>query len=156
MADFVPGHFEPPLELIGAEIVLEPLGPEHNERDYAAWTSSIEHIRATPGLEDWSWPHEMTLEENLADLEMHARHFASREGFTYTVLDPGTRDVIGCVYIYPAKVGVHDARIRSWVRASRAELDGRLRSIVSDWMASDAWPFKNVLYAPLRPNGSTA
>lgn len=80
MADFVPKHFEPPLELIGTELVLEPLGPEHNQRDYAAWTSSIEHIRATPGLEDWSWPHEMTLEENLADLEMHARHFGVARG----------------------------------------------------------------------------
>ncbi|HET7482631.1 MAG TPA: hypothetical protein VFK89_07210 [Actinomycetota bacterium] len=46
---------------------------------------------------------------------------------------------------------MHDARIRSWVRASRAELDGSLRSSVSEWMASDAWPFTNVLYAP--PNG---
>lgn len=66
------------------------------------------------------------------------------------MLDPRTRDVIGCVYIYPAKNGVHDARIRSWVRASRAELDGRLRAIVSRWIASDAWPFTNVLYAPPR------
>jgi len=148
MADFVPETFEPPLELIVSEVVLEPLAPEHNERDYAAWTSSVEHIRATPGLEDWSWPQEMSLEENLADLEMHARHFASGEGFTYTVLDPGTREVLGCVYIYPAKDGLHDAHIRSWVRASRAELDGKLRSIVSDWIASDLWPFTNVLYAP--------
>jgi hypothetical protein len=147
MADFVPEHFEPPGGLVETDLVLEPLGPQHNERDYSAWTSSIEHIRATPGLEDWGWPHEMTLEENRADLEMHARHFASREGFTYSVLDPGTRDVIGCVYIYPAKDGEHDARIRSWVRVSRAELDGRLRSVVSDWLASDAWPFGNVLYA---------
>ena len=92
----------------------------------------------------------MPLEENRGDLEMHARHFASREGFTYSVLDPATSDVIGCVYIYPAKDGVHDAHIRSWVRASHAELDGRLRSIVSDWLASDGWPFTNVLYAPAR------
>lgn len=148
MADFVPETFEPPLGLVVPEVVLEPLAPQHNERDYAAWTSSMEHIRATPGLEDWSWPQEMSLEENLADLEMHARHFASREGFTYTVLDPGTRDVIACVYIYPAKDGVHDAHIRSWVRVSRAELDGKLRAIVSDWIASDLWPFTNVLYAP--------
>jgi len=148
MADFVPEHFEPPLGLVVSDVVLEPLAPEHNERDYAAWTSSMEHIRATPGLEDWSWPQEMSREENLADLEMHARHFASREGFTYAVLDPGSRDVIGCVYIYPAKDGRHDAHIQSWVRASRAELDGKLRSIVSDWIASDLWPFTNVLYAP--------
>jgi hypothetical protein len=150
MTDFVPEGFQPPLELIGAEFILEPLGPQHNESDYAAWTSSMEHIRATPGLEDWDWPHEMTLEENLTDLEMHARHFAEGRGFTYTVLDARTRDVIGCVYIYPAKDGTHDARIRSWVRASRAEFDGELRSSVSKWVASDAWPFTNVLYAPPR------
>ncbi len=150
MADFVTKDFEPPLGLMSTEVLLEPLGPEHNERDYAAWSSSIEHIQQTPGFEDGSWPHEMTLQENLADLEMHARHFASRDGFTYSVLDPRTRDVIGCVYIYPADDGEHDARIRSWVRASRAELDGSLRSIVSDWVASDVWPFANVLYAPPR------
>ena len=43
----------------------------------------------------------MTLEENLDDLERHARDFADRTGFTYTVLDPATRAVMGCVYIYP-------------------------------------------------------
>ena len=26
-----------------------------------------------------------------------------RRGFTYTVLDPESRDVIGCLYIYPSK-----------------------------------------------------
>ena len=153
MTDFVPEHFVPPPGLIAGGFVLEPLGPQHNERDYAAWTSSVEHIRSTPGLEDWSWPHEMTLEENLADLEMHAGHFASREGFTYTVLDPRSGDVIGCVYVYPANDDEHDARIRSWVRASRAELDGELRSVVSDWITSDAWPFTNVLYARPRLDG---
>jgi hypothetical protein len=43
----------------------------------------------------------MTPEENRADLERHARDFAARSGFTYTVLDPSDRDVIGCVCIYP-------------------------------------------------------
>lgn len=43
----------------------------------------------------------MTLEGNRADLERHARDFAARSGFTYTVLDPSDRSVIGCVYIYP-------------------------------------------------------
>lgn len=147
MTGFVPEGFEPPPGLTGKGFVLEPLGPEHNERDYAAWTSSVEHIRATPGYEGRSWPHPMTLEDNLGDLEMHARHFAAREGFTYTVLDPETRDVIGCVYVYPADDGVHDAQVRSWVRASRADLDVPLWRAVSDWLASGAWPFTNVLYA---------
>ena len=60
---------------------LEPLGPEHNERDYEAWSSSIEHILASPGYGAGSrWPRPMSLEENLADLERHARDFADRDG----------------------------------------------------------------------------
>ena len=81
--------------------MLEPLGPEHNEQDYDAWTSSMEHIAATPGYPDGTWPREMTPDENRADLQRHADDFRNRKGFTYTVLDPASRDVIGCVYIYP-------------------------------------------------------
>ena len=94
---FVPEAFVLPTSLAGPGFRLEPLGPEHNERDYAAWTSSIDHIRATPGFETSDWPHEMTLEENLADLEGHARDFEERTGFTYSILDGD--EVIGCVYI---------------------------------------------------------
>lgn len=147
MTDFVPKGFEPPPGLTGNGFELEPLRPDHNERDYAAWTSSVEHIRATPGYEGRSWPHPMMLEDNLGDIKRHAKDFAARDGFTYTVLGPGTRDVIGCVYVYPADDGVHDAQARSWVRASRAYLDIPLWRAVSDWLASDAWPFTNVLYA---------
>jgi hypothetical protein len=44
---------------------LEPLGPQHNQADHAAWMSSIEHIRSTPGYPDGNWPPRsgMTLEE---------------------------------------------------------------------------------------------
>jgi hypothetical protein len=96
---FVPEGFEPPARPATERFVLEPFGPEHNERDHDAWSSSIEHIRATPGFQDRDWPREMTLEENRRDLERHARDFADRVGFTYTVLDPASRAVIGCVYI---------------------------------------------------------
>ncbi len=133
---FVPDGFEPPAGLATPNFRLEPLGPEHNERDHAAWMSSVEHIHASP---DWAgredpWPAPMTLARNLADLEMHARHFRERKGFTYSVLDPATEDVIGCVYIYPQGT-------RSWVRASHPALDGPLRRAVSAWLESDAWPF---------------
>src|ERR1044072_565272 len=115
---FVPEDFEPPAGLATERFVLEPLGPAHNEDDHQAWSSSIEHIRATPGFEGRSWPRAMTLDENRSDLERHARDFATRAGFTYTVLDPAGRAVIGCVYIYPDKTGAHDAAVASWVRAS--------------------------------------
>ena len=145
---FVPDDFRPPLELVANDFLLEPLGPQHNEADHAAWSSSIEHIRATPGYPDGRWPREMSLEENRADLERHARDFANRTGFTYTVLDPSDRDVIGCVYIYPDKTGESDAEVMSWVRASRASSDAALRALVSGWLEA-AWPFERVSYAGL-------
>jgi hypothetical protein len=145
---FVPDDFRPPLELVADDFLLEPLGPQHNEADHAAWSSSIEHIRATPGYPDGRWPREMSLEENRADLERHARDFANRIGFTYTVLDPSDRDVIGCVYIYPDKTGESDAEVMSWVRASRASSDAALRALVSGWLEA-AWPFERVSYAGL-------
>jgi len=154
---FVTEDFLPPPGLATPEVLLEPLGPEHNERDYAAWTSSMDHIHATPGFRDGDhdepapdggrWPRPMTLEENLDDLIRHAADFAARRGFTYTVLDPGSRAVIGCLYIYPSHDGVHDATVESWVRASRAELDPLLWRTVSTWLAT-AWPFAHPRYAP--------
>jgi hypothetical protein len=100
---FVPEGFAVPDGLTAEEFRLAPLGPQHNESDYAAWTASVDHILATPGFDGRSWPHEMSLDDNLRDLEQHARDFAGRRGFTYTVLstDAATGDVIGCVYIYP-------------------------------------------------------
>jgi hypothetical protein len=141
---FVPPEFEPPAGLSDPRFVLEPLGPRHNDRDYAAWTSSMDHVRATPGFPDGSWPHSMTLEENRGDLERHARDFATRTGFTYTVLDPDDRDVIGCLYIYPDPHGP-GAEVRSWVRADRAGLDVPLAEAIAAWLR-DAWPFDRVQY----------
>ena len=147
-AAFVPAEFEPPRELALPEFHLVPLGVEHNASDHAAWTSSIPHIRATPGFEGSDWPplEGMSLAANRGDLEGHARDFADRTGFTFTVLAPGTEDVIGCLYIYPAKDGDHDAQVRSWVRADVAELDAPLHAAVSRWLA-ERWPFRRVRYA---------
>jgi hypothetical protein len=143
---FVPVDFIVPIGLQTPRFRLEPLGPEHNDADYRAWSSSMEHIHETPGWKKSSWPREMTLEENRADLQRHADDFENRSGFTYTVLEPGG-DVVGCVYIYPASAGPHDAHVLSWVRASRAELDAPLWQAVSDWLAAE-WPFENVDFAP--------
>ncbi len=142
---FVPADFDPPTTLVTDGFRLEPLGPEHNERDLAAWTSSIEHIRATPGYPDGDWPplSGMTLEENLADLRGHADDFARRRGFTFTVLDPRDDDVIGCVYVYPTAAPEWDVTVQSWVRADRADLDGPLADAVAAWLAAD-WPWDRV------------
>jgi hypothetical protein len=142
---FVPPDFIVPLTLGTPQFRLEPLGPEHNEADYDAWSSSKEHIHATRGFEDSSWPDDRGFEENLRDLRRHADDFAKRKGFTYTVLD-AQGDVVGCVYMYPSQDETHDAHVTSWVRASRADLDGPLRLAVDGWLRSD-WPFERVRYA---------
>ncbi len=142
---FVPAGFVAPRALTTEQFRLEPLGPQHNDPDYEAWSSSVEHIHATPGWETSSWPDDRSLADNLRDLQRHADDFENRVGFTYTVLDPATGEVIGCVYIYPDKSEQH-ARIQSWVRASRPDLDVQLWRAVIDWLA-DEWPFERVVYA---------
>ena len=57
--------------------------------------------------------------------------------------------MVGCVYVYPAHDGVHDAIVQSWVRESEAPLDGAFRRAIADWLTSDAWPFQRPHYSPL-------
>jgi hypothetical protein len=152
---FVPADFAPPAGLAAEQFRLEPLGPQHNTADYAAWTASIDHIQATPGFAGTGWPVPMSLADNLRDLERHAADFAQRCGFTYTVLSSGTGEVIGCVYIYPPRgespgassPGGRQARVRSWVRADHAELDPVLYRTVLAWLER-YWPFDSIEYAP--------
>lgn len=145
---FVPEDFDPPTTWVTERFQLEPLGPQHNAADLAAWTSSVEHIRATPGYPDGSWPppEGMTAERNLQDLTRHAADFMARKGFTYTVLDPTDDDVIGCVYLYPPEpesaARGHDVSVQSWVRASHAGLDQPLADALAAWLATD-WPWKH-------------
>jgi hypothetical protein len=143
---FVPDDFVVPQGLAGPGFRLEPLGPQHNEADHHAWMSSIDHIRATPGFPWGRWPpgDGLTLEENLQDLQDHAGDFERRVGFTYTVLDDRDR-VIGCVYVYPLNSDARVAQVRSWVSASRAELDQPLQDAVGHWLTSE-WPFTEIRY----------
>ena len=140
--EFVPDGFDPPTSLMTDQFRLEPLGPQHNQADHAAWTSSIEHIRSTPGFSESKWPpvNGMTLEENLADLRRHADDFRRGTGFTFTVLDPSDEDVIGCVYLYPSPSEEWDVTVHSWVRADRSGLDLPLAEAVARWLATD-WPW---------------
>ena len=140
----MPTDFAVPTEANFGDLRLVPLGPEHNTADYAAWTSSIDHIRATPGFPDGSWPVMMSVSENLRDLERHAEDFRLRRGFTYTVLD-ANGDVIGCVYIYPSRDDHVHAEVLSWVRADRSDLDRPLYEAVRTWLRND-WPFGAVEY----------
>jgi hypothetical protein len=139
--------FAVPAGLRTGRFVIEPLDARHNVSDRAAWTSSIDHIRATPGYASHPWPDRpMSVEENAADIATHVRDFAHRTGFAYTVLEPASGEVIGCVYFYPPLRAGYDVDVRSWVRADRAELDKPLHDLVVGWLA-EAWPFRQPDYA---------
>jgi hypothetical protein len=143
----VPQSFEVPRAYAWSEFHLEPLGEQHNDRDHAAWMSSIDHIRSTPGFspgEEPTWPVAMALERNLEDLVRHAKDFEERKGFTYSILEGD--DVIGCIYIYPSRLRGHDAEISSWVSRSHADRDGSVREALAMWI-DEAWPFANPHYA---------
>ena len=150
----VPDDFAVPRELVAEGFRLEPLGPQHNERDHAAWTSSIEHIRSTPGFDGWDWPpaEGMPLDRNVADLRRHADDFARRVGFTYSVIQVPGDEVVGCVYIYAARDDSSIVEVHSWVSADEAHLDKPLYDAVSRWLSTD-WPFGRVRYAPRHPTG---
>lgn len=87
----------------------------------------------------------MSLEANLADLEMHRREFDTGEAFAWTVLDPQTDAVIGCVYIDPDPTGAADAVVRCWVTADRAGLDADLAAAAREWIAT-SWPIASARF----------
>jgi hypothetical protein len=143
----VPPDFVVPTVVRTELFVLEPLGVEHNAADLAAWTSSIDHIKGTPGFAGRDWPDgPLSLEDNRADLARHAEDFTRRTGFTYTVLDPHCGDVIGCVYLYPPRRRGYDVDVRSWVRSDWATMDEPLYRFVRQWLA-EGWPFTEPDYA---------
>jgi hypothetical protein len=137
---FLPADFAVPLPPPHPRFVFEVLGPEHNESDLAAWSSSIEQIRSSPGWAGSRWPSRVySPAENLADLTAHRDHHERRLDFAWTVLDPATGDVIGCVYLKPPPESGAPAVAKSWVRADRAALDAELRTHLRPWW-EQAWP----------------
>ncbi len=142
-ANFVPPQFVVPTTFEGPGFTLEPLGPQHNERDHAAWMSSIDRIKAIPAFKGASWPVPMSLEQNLSDLRGHARDFVNRDGFTYSILDGD--EVIGCVYIYPSSDPGADADMRWWVTATRSAMAAVVGPAFADWLEAE-WPFVNPSY----------
>jgi hypothetical protein len=127
---------------------LEALGPEHNERDYAAWMSSIDHVRRTPGFDpaQWSgdgWPFPMSIDDNLADLVQHLAEFDAGEAFAYSVLAHPSDDIVGCVYIDPDPTSSADVVVRSWVTVSAAADDDVVATTIDEWVRSE-WPAATV------------
>ncbi|TFV64350.1 N-acetyltransferase [Geodermatophilus sp. DF01-2] len=143
----LPPGFAVPPPLRDERFHLEPLTPAHNARDHAAWTTSIDHIRATPGFAGRAWPGiAASLEENESSLRRHEEDAAARRGFACAVLDAASGEYLGCVYFYPPRSAEFDVDARSWVRADWARLDALLHDIVRAWLGR-CWPWRSPDYA---------
>ena len=143
----VPSNFKVPVGLKNDKILLRMLSVSDVELDYEAVMSSKSHLRHVFAESD-SWPaDDMTIEENLEDLQKHEREFISREAFTYTVMNPPEDRCLGCLYIKPSGKKNFDAAVYMWVRADELSngLDEELFGIVASWIKEN-WPFKNVVY----------
>ena len=144
------------------EFVLRPIRVSDVERDYAAVMDTRDDLRR---WEQDSWPaDDFTVEQNRVDLDDLERRHDARRAFTYTVLDPGGDECLGCVYIFPTtatfltKATVTpvrddswedvDAVVYFWVRTSRtaAAMDRRLLEALREWFA-DEWAFQRPVYA---------
>jgi hypothetical protein len=141
---FVPADFAVPQFLETQCFRLRMLTIHDLELDFAAVTSSVEHLQTV-----WQndWPVGLTLEQNLIDLGWHQKEFQRRSSFAYTVVRPDESQVLGCVYIYPSEKVDFDAEVYLWARVSElpSGLERELEVEVRNWL-DDQWPFGKVAY----------
>jgi hypothetical protein len=162
--EFYPADAPVPQELVADGFRLRPLLASDAVLDYAAVMASAELLRTRMG---GTWPKDdFTLAENRDDLERHEADFAARAGFTYTVMDPGEGECLGCVYLYPLDrvlaqlgvgegergwVGAGDAAVTFWARGDRVaeDLDKRLLAALVPWVR-DGFAFPRAAYPARR------
>jgi len=147
---FYPDDAPIPTELRTDEFLLRPLLASDAALDYAAVMASRDLLHLRSG---GSWPRDgFTLDENRADLEAHERDFRERAGFTYTIMNPGETECLGCVYIYPLGrilaradaspgdgINPDAAEASFWVRPAcvARDLDRRLFVALLPWLRGD-------------------
>ncbi len=141
---FVPDDFEAPGILETETFRLRMLSVNDVEKDYDAVMSSKETLRKVFATQT-EWPKDdMTLDENLQDLERHQQEFLDRKAFAYTVVTLDETRCLGCVYVYPFP-SVYDAVVFLWARDSELGLDEELFKTVKDWV-NTKWPFEKVAF----------
>ena len=149
----VPSAFEPPRRASLDGITLEVLAPCHAGADFQAVTSSANDIRHVFGPNN-GWPSaDISFEQNLADLERHAREFDERVAFAYALLK-SPADYLGCLYIKPIKSRVardrrqalFDAQAFFWL-SSVANIPpaATVHALLDRWL-SEQWPFRAVAW----------
>ena len=158
MSHYYPDPLPVPDGLDSQRLRLRMLRPQHVQLDYEAVMASQQQLlRFTNGR----WPRPgFTLEENLADLEMHEREHLEREAFTFTVLSPGEDRCLGCLYLTPLSwtldrleippgvrppVTERHGQAHFWLRPEAWELEAELLDELRRWF-EDAWQFETLFF----------
>lgn len=149
MSGFLPlqlGDFTPPTRWYGRQLMLVSAGPEWVAQDYAAVMASRRHIKHLFGPRD-SWPpDDLSIEDNLADLEWHRQEFSALRSFAYHLLDPEGLACLGCLYLYPTASDAHDAEAYLWTHVSLPrEQAAQMEDEVIAWI-NGSWPFAAIAW----------
>lgn len=149
----VPPAFEPPRCASLDGFTLEVLAPRHAAADFQAVKSSADDIRHVFGPHN-GWPAaDISFEQNLADLERHAREFDERVAFAYAML-ASPEDYLGCLYIKPIKSRVaqdrrqalFDAQAFFWLASvPNAMPAAAVHALLDHWLRNQ-WPFRAVAW----------
>lgn len=150
-----------PAQLKTDLFLVRPLTTDDVELDYAAVMASSELLRTWGG---GPWPSEgFTLEDNYKDLDRHQREHSFRQAFTYTVMNPGETECLGCLYIKPLKklialsdnasgekleeIADDEAVVSFWVIQTRLEdnLDRSFLSLLATWLTEE-WYFSKIFF----------
>ena len=107
--------------------VLEPLHPEHNDQDYDSGPRRGNTSTRRPDGEDSELAAGDNAGRNRADLQRYADDLRKRTGFTYTVLNTASRDMMGYVRFHcpkrlrrPCAAPGYGRATRGWTRRSGA------------------------------------
>ena len=146
---------EPANGFAGDGFIVRPLVPTDVVLDHEAVMSSrdfLYHWEQDPPYP----PADFSVEDNLEDLQRMDSEHRNRTRYTYTVMNEGETEVLGCIYLLPnddrmyrtAVVTSHDgtdlsnvdATVAFWVRVSRWEhgFERVLLDAVLGWLR-DAW-----------------
>ena len=143
--NFIPSDFNVPTSFVKDKYRLEILSPKFAELDFDAVATSKERLRSVFG-ECTDWPKDdLTLEDNIRDLERHEKEFIARDAFAYSVLTLKSDYCLGCIYIEPSASEDYNCEVYQWVRDGEIELDEMLYRDIKEWLDLN-WPFKNVIF----------
>jgi len=141
----VPDDFEVPLRFENEHFIIRPIKASDAEMDYEAVMESIDIIHKSLLSDRWP-PQDFTIKHNMEQILIKEKQFNKKKSFTYAVLSPDERRILGSVYINRG-IGGPEAAVFMWIRKSEFNqgMDPVLEETVKKWIKNQ-WPFEYVVY----------